>query len=145
MAKKRLSVELDDAALQALDEHAREEGESRQDAAARLLEEGLRMAKHPGVVFRPGPVGRRAALSDGPDIWQVAYIFRDEPLDSDAAVLDAISDTCSVMALSYGQAQAAVRYYIEYRSEIDEWMRNNDEEADRGYAEWLRKQELIRS
>lgn len=60
VAKKRLSVELDDAALQALDEHAREEGESREDAAARLLDEGLCMARAPVGVL---PCGARGTAS----------------------------------------------------------------------------------
>jgi hypothetical protein len=26
---------------------------------------------HPGIVMRPGPTGPRAALVDGPDVWEV--------------------------------------------------------------------------
>ena len=145
MTGGELAITLGGDTLDRLDEHGCEEGESREEAAARLVEEGLRMVKHPGVVFQPGAMGRRASLSDGPDVWQVAYIFRDEPLDSDKSILDAISDTCAVMDLDYGQAETAVRYYIEYRDEVDDLMRLNDEESERGYAEWLRKQELVRA
>ena len=138
-----LSIPLNGDTLARLDAHGREEGETREAAVARLLEEGLRMARHRGVVFRPGPAGRRASLFDGPDVWQVAYIFRDEALDTDQSRLDAIFDTCAAMSLDYIQAEAAVHYYIEYRDEIDEWMRSNDEEAERGYAEWLAKQQTV--
>jgi hypothetical protein len=36
-----------------------------------LVDEGLRMAEHPGVVFRDGPSGRRAGLAGGPEVWEV--------------------------------------------------------------------------
>src|ERR1700680_500519 len=40
-------------------------------AANLLVDEGLRMTEHPGVVFRDGPTGRRAGLAAGPDVWEV--------------------------------------------------------------------------
>jgi hypothetical protein len=51
-------------------------GESVSALAARLVDEGLRMEDHPGIVFRDGPTGRRAALAGGPDVWEVASGFR---------------------------------------------------------------------
>ena len=42
-------------------------GMSLSSAANRLVDEALRMAEHPGVIFRSGPTGRRAALAGGPD------------------------------------------------------------------------------
>src|SRR6202021_4157244 len=46
-------------------------GMSLSSAANRLVDEALRMVEHPGVIFRPGPTGRRAALAGGPDVWEV--------------------------------------------------------------------------
>src|SRR5712691_11990839 len=46
-------------------------GMSLSSAANRLVDEALRMSEHPGIVFRPGPTGRRAALAAGPDVWEV--------------------------------------------------------------------------
>src|SRR6266487_5136826 len=37
-------------------------GSSMSSAANRLVDEGLRMSEHPGIVFRDGPTGRRAGL-----------------------------------------------------------------------------------
>jgi hypothetical protein len=28
------------------------------------------MEEHPGIAFRDGPSGRRAALAGGPDVWE---------------------------------------------------------------------------
>ena len=46
-------------------------GMSLSSAANRLVDEALRMTEHPGVSFRSGPTGRRAALAGGPDVWEV--------------------------------------------------------------------------
>lgn len=46
-------------------------GMSLSSAANRLVDEALRMADHPGIIFRPGLTGRRAALAAGPDVWEV--------------------------------------------------------------------------
>ncbi len=35
------------------------------------------MADHPGVIFKDGPSGRRAALAYGPDIWEVIKFLRE--------------------------------------------------------------------
>ncbi len=146
MTKKHLAIELEDAALLALDEHALEEGESREDAAARLLEEGVRMAKHPWVFFRTEPAGRRPVLMGGPDVWMVARLFRDRPLDSDEAIEHAADHAIALLSsVPRHMMLAAIRYYIDYHDEIDEWMRVLDEESERAEAEWLRKRELQRA
>src|SRR6185437_9845048 len=41
-------------------------GEATSGLVVRLVDEGIRMAEHPGVVFRDGPTGRRAGLAAGP-------------------------------------------------------------------------------
>ena len=136
-----LSIPLDGDTLARLDAHGREDGETREDAAARLLDEGLRMAKHPWVFFRTGPAGRRAVLMGGPDVWQVAHIFRDEPLATEAAIERATEDAVQEVGQPHHLMRAAVLYYRDYRDEVDGWMRGNAEEAERAYAEWLRERE----
>ena len=136
---ERLTIELDGAALERLDALRDEDGCSRSEAARTLIEEGLRMAKHPGIVFHPGPTGRRASLADGPDVWELAYAFVQAPLDTDEDAEALIFEIAGMMDLSYEQVRTALRYYLEYGDEIRERIRQNDEEAERGYAEWLRK------
>ena len=145
MASRRISIGLDGDSLERLDEHSRETGESRSAAAERLIEEGLRMARHPGIVFRDGATGRRPALADGPQVWALARIFRERPLDSDDAIERAAADTAERMELPPHAVLAAIRYYLEYRDEIDDWMRRLDEEADQAKAAWLRKREPLRA
>jgi hypothetical protein len=50
---------------------ARHPGVTRSAAAARYVDEGLRMDEHPGILFRDGPAGRRATVVGGPDVWEI--------------------------------------------------------------------------
>ena len=146
MARRKLSIGIGDETLERLDEFGRETGESRSAAAARLVEEGLRMARHPWIFFRTEPAGRRAVLMGGPDVWMVGRLFRDLSLDSEEAIERAADHSIALLSsLPRHVALAAIRYYIEYHDEIDEWIRCLDEESDRAEAEWLRERELQRA
>src|SRR5580700_9168472 len=90
-------------------------GASAAGLAQRLIDEGLRMADHPGVIFKDGPSGRRAALAFGPDIWEVAKFLR-EADERGPAALDAAAE---VFALDASRIAVAVSYYGDYRDEID--------------------------
>ena len=110
--------------------------------AITLAEEKRRMKRHPGIVFRDGATGRRPALADGPQVWVLARIFRERPLDSDDAIERAAADTADLMELPPHALLAAIRYYLDYRDEIDEWIRDLDEYSEQAKAEWLSKQRL---
>ena len=61
-----LSIRFDDSLLARLRRRAQSlAGSSTSALAQRLIDEGLRMADHPGVIFKDGPSGRRAALAEG--------------------------------------------------------------------------------
>ncbi len=53
------------------------------------MDEGLRMDEPPGIVFRDGPPGRRAALAAGPDVWEVMTMVANTRNRGDAAVAQA--------------------------------------------------------
>lgn len=95
-------------------------GLSTSSAAAMLVEEGLRMAEHPGVVFRDGPSGRRAGLVQGPDVWEVIAAVRDvrgaEPALASSEVVAAVG---SLTGVSAAHVRIAVDYYSAYPVEID--------------------------
>ena len=61
-------------------------GLSLSSAANLLVAEGLRMADHPGVVFRDGPTGRRAALAGGPDVWEVVRAVKSARLQTSSGI-----------------------------------------------------------
>jgi hypothetical protein len=128
MAATPLSLRIDRHGRARLADYAGRRGQSQHTLALQLLEEGLRMLKHSGIVFRDGPSGRRAALVAGPDVWEVVGGLRGA--DGEAALDEAAED----LGLSRAQVDAALRYYGEYGQEIDERIRRNAEEADRRAA-----------
>src|SRR5438309_8183820 len=76
MPRSTTSVRLDDELRQQLARAAAAEGTTVTELIERCVREGLACAAHPGIVFKPGPSGRRAALAGGPDVWEVAAALR---------------------------------------------------------------------
>jgi len=138
-ASQPFSMRLASATLDRLDRQARSRGESKTRVGERLLDEGLRMADHPGVVFRDGPAGRRAALAGGPDVWEVIGAIRSTEEKGEAAIAAVVE----LGVVTRAQADAAVRYYGDYPDEIDSRIRQNLETADREYAAWKRAQDAL--
>jgi len=122
-----------------LDERARTRSESKARTAERLIDEGLRMEDHPGITFRDGPTGRRAALAGGPDVWEVIETLQGTGLVGE----EAVAATAGWGSLTPAQVRVAVRYYGEYRDEIDERIALNRQEAERQRASWERMQEAL--
>lgn len=120
--------------LARLDDRARRRSEPKARTAERLIDEGLRMEDHPGIVFRDGPTGRRAALAAGPDIWEVIETLRGTGLAGD----EAVAATAEWGSLRPTQVHAAVRYYAEFPEEVDERILLNRQEAERQRAAWQR-------
>lgn len=114
-------------------------GTSLSALAEELITEGIRMRRHPLVTFRAGEAGRRPALVDGPDIWEVVGGLVGGDIPPDQRVGRAIT----VFGLRRDQVQAVLAYYAEFTEEIDSWIRANDECAAREEALWRREQELL--
>lgn len=113
-------------------------------AANRLVDEALRMTEHPGIVFRAGPTGRRAALAGGPDVWEVIRAIKSghgsEPeLDSDG-LLNLISDNTGVAPRMLG---AAVRYWAAYPEEVDTEIAAAGAAEEAAERAWLRERQLL--
>jgi len=92
------------------------------------------MEDHGGIVFRDGPSGRRAALAAGPDVWEVIETLKGTELAGE----DAIAATAEWGSLTTAQVRTAVRYYSDFREEVDERIASNRAEAERGRAAWER-------
>ena len=95
--------------------------------AQRLVDEGLRMGDHPGVVFKDGPSGRRAALAFGPDVWEAVKVLR----ELDERGEPAVEAAAQLLALPPAKVRVAMHYYAAYPDEIDREI----DEADRVSAE----------
>jgi hypothetical protein len=108
-----------------------------EDALARLDEESERTGKNPGIVFRDGATGRRAALANGPQIWTLINVYNDFA----SAGPEPSEKTAEWLSITAWQLEAGLRYYAEFPAEIDDRIARNEREAERGYAEWLRQQD----
>ncbi|MEU4713311.1 hypothetical protein AB0F73_06590 [Micromonospora purpureochromogenes] len=127
------SVRFDEAVLARLDRYVREHpGSSSSSVANMFVDESLRTYEHPGVIFRSGPAGRRAALNGGPDVWEVIgalHAVRAESPELEGEELAA--ELTEVTGLGREQIAAALRYYATYSAEIDQLIRANHEAAER--------------
>jgi hypothetical protein len=133
-APKPFSIRMSEQTLERLSAGARRRGEPKARTAERLIDEGLRMEDHPGIVFREGPAGRRAALAGGPDVWEVIETVRGTGLAGE----EAIAATAEWGSLTAAQVRLAVRYYGDFREEIDERISVNRQEAERHRAAFER-------
>src|ERR1700722_8391319 len=74
--------------------------------AEELIEEGLRLRRHPLIVFRHGVSGRRAGLVDGPDVWEVIGGI----VGGDVSVDDRVDWAVSIFGLAPERVAAALDY-----------------------------------
>ncbi len=139
MATNRLSLKMQASTLEQLETRSREQGEPVARLAERYIEEGLRLETHPGIVFRDGPTGRRAAIAHGPDVWEAIPVIKNVEAEDEQA----LEQAARRLGLTTAQVYAAVRYYAKYRDEIDARARDNEELAARLEAEWLRQQAAL--
>jgi hypothetical protein len=114
-------------------------GTNKSRLAERYVDEGTRMDEHPGVVFRGGPTGRRAALAGGPDLWEVLTTLK----SGKARGEEAISATADLLGLTDSQVRTAVRYYGAFPEEVDDRIARNVEDADEAEAAWRREQAAL--
>lgn len=135
-----LSIRFEPSLLARLRRRVRATGSTTSALAQRLVDEGLRMADHPGVIFKDGPSGRRAALALGPDVWEVVKLLQDID-ERGPSALDAAAE---VLGLEASRVAAAVSYYAEYRSEIDAEISAAEEASIAAEEAWRVQKELIR-
>ena len=129
MTRDHVSLRLPSDTVRRIRERASEYGEPVTSTVERYVEEGLRRDRHPLVTFVDGPAGRRARLvGTGPDIWEVAMVYR----DSDRSA-GAVAD---YLGLPLFSVQAALAYYVDFPAEIDAFIRANDAMAEREYERW---------
>ena len=132
MATRTVSLDLDSTTLDRLAERERTTSESRSQLAQRYIEEGLRIERHPRIVFRDGPAGRRAALVGGPDVWEVMSTVLQADGDPDQGVATSVE----WLGLPPSSIEDAMRYYAEFRDEIHERIERNRALAAQHEAAW---------
>lgn len=135
----QFAARLSTPVIERLRQRAGRGGQSQKQLAERYIDEGLRMDDHPGIIFREGPIGRRAGLASGPDVWEIVAALKGLPTRGQ----DAIRELAELLELSEGQIQTALDYYGAYPDEVEALTRRNEEEAERAEAAWRRQQSAL--
>jgi hypothetical protein len=104
-------IRIEARTLRALRERSAQSGEPLVRLAQRYIDEGMRLDRHNGVVFRDGPAGRRAVVVGGPDVWEVIMAARDAPERGE----ELIRELAERLGVPSEKIRIAIRYYAEYR------------------------------
>jgi hypothetical protein len=107
-----LSFHAGEPTEQAVRTLAAQQGVSVSTMVGQLVEEGLLMRRFPGLVFRDGPTGRRAAIAASLDVWEIVALLQDFH-DDESALLAAYP------LLTPTALKTARTYYAERAAEID--------------------------
>jgi len=137
MSSQAIRIEAD--TLRALRERSAQSGEPIVRLAQRYIDEGLRLERHPGIVFRTGPAGRRAVIVGGPDVWEVVAAARGAP-ESGEELVTALAERIGV---PIERIRTAIRYYAEYPDEVDRFIAMVDEEGLRHEQTLERERQLL--
>jgi hypothetical protein len=81
------------------------------------------------IEWRTGPAGPRAALVEGPDVWEVVATYR--------TVGNRAEPTARHLGLDPAEVDAALSEYRANPTDVDERIRCEIELASRAYSEWL--------
>jgi hypothetical protein len=111
-----------------LEAQSRRLGESKARLAERMIEEGLQLEQFPGIIFRTGPIGRRAGIAGGPDVWE---IVRDLKGARAEGVQDAMDSVARATGLDRSKVELAASYYAAYPDAVDERIQMEVEAAER--------------
>jgi uncharacterized protein (DUF433 family) len=103
----------------------------------RLLNESLRIEKHPFVRFITGASGRREAHIVGTR-WKVRQII--VSLKGEKGQLDSVIKGFDLTEL---QVRAAVSYYADFTDEVDADIERDFADADQQRVRWEREQSVI--
>lgn len=126
VASRATSYRMDPRVKARLEARAAAEGIAERALLERLVVEGLATLQHPGIVYRDGPSGRRAALAVGPDVWEVISALRYTG-GSDEERVAALAEQ---FGLHVRHIRTAIDFAAAHRNVIDEQVAANDAAAE---------------
>lgn len=134
--KRPIAFRVGPSTWEHLRRRAYEVGETQTSLAERYVEEGLRMDEHTIIYFREGAAGRRPTLMGTRlDVADVIRIFQHNE--------NSAEQTAEYLEIPPEQVEACVRYYAQYKDEIDDWIARAGALAEREEALWRRQQEML--
>lgn len=139
MATRATSYRLDHAVKSRLERQAAAEGVTERALLERLVSEGLDTMHHPGIVYRDGPTGRRAALAVGPDVWEVVSALRHTKGNAE----DRVATLAEQFDLHPRHIRTAIDFASTHRDIIDAEVEANDRAAEEAQELSRRRADLM--
>ncbi len=110
------SLRLPDDVRERLDNESQRISAAPSTLAVALIDEGLRMRRFPGIVFRDGPTGRRAGLARGPDVWEIVRDLK----RAQGTGRQPVGFVAEETGLAPELIELAADYYVVFPEEIDD-------------------------
>lgn len=136
-----VSYRLDGDLKRALSAQAAAEGITESSLVSRLLSEGLKIAMHPGIVYRGGPSGRRAGLAAGPDVSEVITAVRHAP----GRGVRTIGTAAAQLGIPEHLVRLAVDFAAAHPDEIDARIAANEAAAEQARRLAEQRERLLAS
>jgi len=121
-----VSYRIDGALKARLVGQAGKEGVTETALVSRLLDEGLKAAAFPGVVYRGPAAARRAGLATGPDVWEVIVGLRHAKGQGERKIAEAAKQ----MSLTVREVRLALDFAAAHPDEIEARIDANEAAAE---------------
>ncbi|MGC2375228.1 MAG: DUF433 domain-containing protein [Solirubrobacteraceae bacterium] len=134
--KQSVAFRFDPITVRRLKQRARETNAAQTALAERYIEEGLRRDEHPLISFRDKEAGRRPALlGTRLDVADVITTIRQND--------NSIEEAADYLELPVEHLDACLRYYADYKDEIDALIEQARAIAQRERERWQRRQQAL--
>jgi len=134
--KQSIAFRFDRGTVAHLKQRARETRAPQTALAERYIEEGLRHDEHPLIYFRDGEAGRRPALlGTRLDVADVMSTIRQNG--------NSVEEAAAYLEIPVEHVEACLRYYTDYRDEIDAWTERSLAIAQRERERWERRRQAL--
>jgi uncharacterized protein (DUF433 family) len=134
--KEHFTLRLPPKTIRRLTREAELTGTPKTALAERYLEEGMRAAQHPGIVFRDGASGRRPGIAWlGLDVWEIVETVQMNHGDA--------AEAADYLAITPDTVTIALDYYADYPEEIDQWIEANAALSDELEAAYRRREHVL--
>ena len=133
------SFRLPEELLERIEVESRSVGTSITQLVSSLLDEGLKTRRFPGVVYRNGPLGRRAALVGGPDVWEVVRDLAAAP----GRGMDRVENLVAETGLTKASVLLAADFYASFPEEVDALIETDERAVEEVRRQAHRRERLL--
>jgi uncharacterized protein (DUF433 family) len=134
--KQSVAFRFDPITVRRLKQRARETHAAQTALAERYIEEGLRRDEHQLISFRDGEAGRRPALlGTRLDVADVITTIRQND--------NSVEEAAAYLEIPVEQIDACVRYYADYKDEVDAWIERSRAIAQRERERSQRRRQAL--